>query len=437
MGDTDGNEEYIPFYADNFREVDILILHLGTFSNKKLGRGGKHLYITGVRHLLKRLGEDWERGKYIERVRDQDSRKIVVLSEFGLELADENSLYRTLQPFIVSHSWRLPLIFTGLYLWRQEKASQEEDSNVSEAACFFARATLEIIGRLCEPSKNTVSASQLALTRKDIDELLIALVYQVLAFDDEGLRKTIRELHCKLSSTIVKEKEDRFIDGWLLDRYLRFLDKELKGNEDLDPLRTFFKDMVYRADFAQVTLPIDHLVASCESLIEKTSRNLENFASALYYIDKLAYISKYAESRGLFTSGEECDSRKYRWAYGEGNGIKDLGLFWVVGLVGVFLLREALQTISSRAKPLSEHPLIQIGAFFQEDIKAWANLIVGDIGCTFGINPFTIPDDRKRVPGIKLKSFEGKWISPYSAECFYDAENEQISYRAPKADERS
>lgn len=434
LGDTDGNEEYVPFYVDEFREVDIFILHLGTFSNKKLGRGGKHLYIEGVRRVLKRMGEELERDKYIERARDRDSKKIVVLSEFGLELADEDSLYRKLQPFIESHSWRLPLIFTGLYLRGQGKTSEGEDSNDKEVSRFFARATLGIIGGIYESSKNTISASQQVLTRKDIDELLIALAFQVLAFDSKSLRKTIREVQDNLTSTITRERRERLVDGLTLERYLDFLSGGLKGNRDLDPLRAFFQDLVQKASFGRVPLSTSHLVKSCELLIERISYSLENPATSLYYVDKLPYISKYAESRGLFTSGKERDRRKYRWAYGKGEGITSLSLFWTACLIGVFLLREVLSATSFESKSPEENPLLQIGTFFQKGIEAWANLLVGDIGCTFGINPFTIPDDRERVQGIKLKSVEGKWISPYDAECFYDHENDRISYRIPKAD---
>jgi len=215
---------------------------------------------------------------------------------------------------------------------------------------------------------------------------------------------------------------------------LGFLEKKLVGQTALDLLRAFFQNLV-QTGFAQVPLPADHLVKSrellvesCELLLERMGRNLENFASALYYVDKLAYISKYAESRGI---------KRYRWAYGKGPGIPDLNLFWTAGLIGVFLLHEALRAASLEPQPAKENPLLRIGVFFQKDAGEWANLLVGDIGCTFSIDPFTTPGERERAHGIKLKSVEGAWISPYDAECFYDGDNERISYRSPKADERT
>ena len=415
LGDTDGSSEYVPFYVHDFHEVDILILHLGTFSNKKLGRGGKHLYIEGVRRVLRQMRSKLEETR--------GSGKIVVLSEFGLELADENSLYHKLQPFIESHSWRLPLIFTGLYLQRQSDG--EDLSDDKEGSRFFARATLEILERACKSSPNSISAHQEALTRKEVDELLVALAFQVLAFSSPGLREMVKELQDELADLIGKEKGKRLIDTLPLEKYIRLLDgKELENEIALDPLRKFYQVLVQESCFAQVPLPKDRLIKSCELLIERISRNLEDFTSALWYMDKLSYISKYAESRGI---------REYRWAYGTGTSIKDLSLFWSTCLTGVFVLRETLEVASFEHQPAKENPLLQIAAFFQKDAVPWANLLVGDIGCTFGIDPFTAPDDRRRAKGIRIKSADGDWISPHDAECFYDNRSMRISYRAPQA----
>jgi hypothetical protein len=371
------------------------------------------------------MGEDLKRGDYLSQIKN--GKKLVVLSEFGLELADQLSLYRKLQPFIESHSWRLPLIFTGLYL-RERRGESGGDTSDKKVSRFFARATLEIIGKIYGLPEDGGNRGQQELTKRNMEELLVALAFQVLAFDSEALQRIIRELLDQLSKAIAKEKRKRFVDGLTLNRYVDVLGKEIGGNKDLTSLRTFYQDLVQRANFGRTPLATSHLKLSCDYLIEKMGHVLENRGSLLFYVDKLGYVSKYAESRDLFTSN-------YRWALGNGKGISNLDLFWTTGLVGIFLLRDVLATISLEHEPPQENPLIQIGSFFQKDIDTWANLLVGDIGCTFGLSPFSILDDRKREKGIKLQSAEGQWISPYLAECFYDEENERINYRIPEVKE--
>lgn len=426
LGDTDGNEEYISDYVDNFYKVNILVLHLGTFSDAKLGRGGKHLYVEGVSSVLRRMQEKVKEAR--------ENKKIVVLSEFGLELADEGSLYRKLQPFIESHFWRLPLIFAEIYLKEQQGDSVKKCvSDNKREASFFARATLAILDRIYETLEGIERISQQMLTRKEKDELLVAFGFQVLALENGDFQRTVSELQSELDKLIRKQKEDGILDGLPLKDYLDFLEKNLHNNPNIRPLQEFFKELVQKASFNRGSLSFEHLVKSCEFLLEEISHNLEDVLSVLFYLDKLDYISKYAESRGL-------TEKKYRWAFGKGEGIKDLNFFWTACLIGIFLLRKALQAVSATAakagsstkfKSTEEYLLLQIGDFFRKDAEVWANLLIGDIGCTFGIDPFETSDSKERREGIWLKSAQGEWISPYDAECFYDKDNERISYRPP------
>ena len=77
--------------------------------------------------------------------------------------------------------------------------------------------------------------------------------------------------------------------------------------------------------------------------------------------------------------------------------------------------------------------MIQIGDFFKKDAEPWANLLIGDIGCTFGLDPMSTSEKKECQKGIWLKSHEGDWISPYTAISFYDDENNQICYKTPKS----
>jgi hypothetical protein len=431
LGDTDGNEDYVPAYVRDFREADILILHLGTFSNAKLGRGGKHLYIDGVRRVLARFGEELSR----DAKRTVGDKKVVVLSEFGLELADDDLLYRKLQPFIESHSWRLPLIFTGLYLREQGISSPIMDGEEKDVSRFFARASLAILEKVSQASHGSLVPSQQVPTGNNLDELVVSLAFAVLAFDSEGLRAIVRGLYDKLAARITSTRMDRCLDGLGSQIYLDLVRCELNGKKSLYPLRAFARALVERAAFGRAPIPTGRLVESCDCLIERVGGNLENIGHTLYYVDKLRYIAEYSESRGLFAPGTQRKRRSYRWAYGRGDHITSLGCFWTACLIGVVLLRDDLTTAPQDSRPPGDNPLIEIGSFFRKGTESWANLLVGDIGCTFGLDPFSRPHDEERIQGIRLMSSHGEWISPYAAECFYDQQDERITYRAPQAAE--
>ena len=417
LGDTDAHEDYIGPYVNNFYKVDILVVHLGTFSDAKLGRGGKHLYIEGVKRVLRRMREKVKEAK--------EREKIVVLSEFGLELADEDSFYQKLRPFIESHFWRLPLIFATLYL--KNTGENEHFQTDKEGSRFFARATLASLEKIYEPSEQEGGISQPGLTYKEKEEFLLAFGFQILALYNQRILKIAEHLQTTLTKSIENDRKNKLIDSWSTEEYLTFLRKELPVNSDIAPLRLFFDNLVERANFTQHTLPFERLIECCSLLIRSIGDDLESPIRALYYVDKLTYISKYAESKGI----TQC-----RRVYSNSGGITDLNTFWTTGLIGAFLLREALQkaskeTESSDSEPTEECLLLQIGEFFQEDALPWANLLVGDIGCTFSFDPFKSSDSQEREDGIKLKSAQGDWISPYDARGFYDAESKCINYHTP------
>ena len=97
MGDTDGNEHYVDEYIENFSDVDILILHLGSITSKKFGVGDAHLYLEGVQELLDR----WN----VPNTTPVPKR--ILLSEFGLELGTTNDIANLLSPLLDSHGFSL------------------------------------------------------------------------------------------------------------------------------------------------------------------------------------------------------------------------------------------------------------------------------------------------------------------------------------------
>ena len=415
LGDTDGNDAYIPEYIKEFRNMHILLLHLGTFSNKNLGKGGKHLYPGGVKKVIQGMG--------IGRLGDNE-KTIFVLSEFGLELAGEHRLYCKLKPFIESHFWRLPLILTGLYLQEKKEAEEKKVTINEKVSRFFASGTFAIL--------------ETTPTKEKKDELLLALGFQILECDDKEFPTTVEELKTELD-TFISQKH---ITGGLapfeqteelpsIEQYEHLLKNFLPNKSTIEKLQTFFTVFVQRAKFPQPPLSFDKLLKTCNRLMEEIIHNLEDPFRIIYYQNKLEYISNYADARGL---------TGYNWVLSPDGKIKDWKVFWSACLIGICVLREVLrahlpvdrETVSPKSSVVEENLLVRIGNFFQQKIIEDDKLLVGDIGCTFAIEPFEPPEKIRRMSGIWLKSAENKWISPYDAEFFYDEENDRISYRSPQ-----
>ena len=417
VGDTDGNEAYIPYYVNTFCDSDIMVLHLGTFSDKKLGRGGKHLYISGMANLLQQMKADASK--------KNGGKRIVVLSEFGLELANMATLYRMLQPTIESYSWRLPLLFVRTYL--KQQADPNANTTSTTSACFFARSTLEFLDHIYE-YKYPDSFRSPVITRSILEELLVAFTLQILAFSDNEFRATIKELTLDIAAFISEKKERRFLDRIPLEDYFHKLDQHaLLEDNSLAQLQTFYVDMLGAAVFSHPIPQGERLEKACDILAQMAVRNFETPSNGIFFVQKLGYVGAYAQ---------HCGIEGYQWAYDyqPGKGVK-LDLFWVSCLVGIYLLRSNLSLAPSPPATEDEYPLIQIGRFFQQSAGDWANIIVGDIGCTFGLSPFKINQAGQRVQRIRLKGINQNtqkedWISPYIAESVFEEETSRIIYRS-------
>lgn len=86
MSDTDGLEEYIDYYQSFYNDCQILVPHLGSIH--KFPNGYKHLYLSGLMALLKKLRKD---------------NKMIFLGEFGFELGSDRAFYMGLSEIFPEH----------------------------------------------------------------------------------------------------------------------------------------------------------------------------------------------------------------------------------------------------------------------------------------------------------------------------------------------
>jgi hypothetical protein len=315
-----------------------------------------------------------------------------------LKSVDSDELYRELQHLIGSHPWRSPLIYGGLYI---------RQTGSTAVSVFFARKTLEAIEEVCErgteEDRETLLGSQTAgrvyklgkkpgvkpilaktrlffkrktakrtlelghvvappqdlyapqaaseseelrLTRKRRDELLVAMTFLVLAFDNTALRARIRVAEQRIAGKIRRIRQG-FVDKVPLNDYLVVLGQQFQENEEVvKPLGTFFDELIRNAglektpSFGQRAAKLKECV---ELLIEEAGRRIEKPDRMFSCADSLDSISRYAES--LFDVGGEGGDRffnKYKWAYPRGRSFENLNAFWTACMIGLFAFGQAL-----------------------------------------------------------------------------------------------
>jgi hypothetical protein len=307
----------------------------------------------------------------------------------------ESQLYQELQCFVELHPWRSPLIYAGLYIRQMD---------YPDVSAFFARKTLEAMEEVCgrgieadretllrraakyiyrlvekpgvEPilaairrffqpkttarttksgyvavSPKNLHASQAAkeseelqLTKKRLDQLLVATAFLVFAFDNTALRAGIGVAERGIAGKIRRIRE-RFVDRVPLNDYVAVLEPQFReGNEEaIQPLVTFFDELVRSAGLEKLPSCEQRAVElkECvELLIEEAGRRIEKPDRVFSYADSLGSISQYAE--WLFDLGEARFFDKYKWAYPRGQSFDDLNAFWVACMIGLFAFDQAV-----------------------------------------------------------------------------------------------
>jgi len=387
-GDTDGNPNYIREYAQYFLDSDLLIIHLGTFSNKKFGHGAKHLYPRGVNLLLNKIKE------LSPKPQGKTPRKIAVLSEFGLELGTAEQITNVLRPSIRNLSWRLPLIFA-----MKLKAT----GNDSFQQKMHAEMTLEYLRSIDEFCPKT-----------DLDQVILSFGLSVISTDTgAAMRKELARFTKVVDEQLTKTQRR----AW----ELRFSFN--KGNELL------------RLDFSDLAARVGKLISALsEGMKEKSNTEYNKVKDTCellkhHLLNMIAKphlslviqpvwesIFRYASSLRLF------DIPEANWFHDKIRFRKDCIL--PAALCGLLLLyRNCNMGRSpdsvSTALSDSDNSLLEIGQIFQETHKDWCKILIGDTA-----SRFTFDSSGNALTLTKL----GEWVSPWAVEMRYDHNAKRIIY---------
>ena len=410
LGDTDGHEKYLDEYMEQFAEVDLLVLHLGTFNDDKYGQGDKHLYIKGTRSLLECFKAHYSRVR-LER------KKVVVLSEFGLELGTYKQILEQLSPYVEISSWRLPLIFAKHYVEREQR-DYKTHLDVFAGMCFslFERSVGEgppnmerhLVG-VVAGIVNYFMGGQVNEKRNFSADVVTRIEHMQndLGFlGEEDFATVLR----KADQTLLEDL-DSFFDGLL--RHIVFSRKKTGKSAEQD--RRGGEAVKTMASFAT-------------QLLIYTAQHLKRELHKFIYMPLLGRQERFERSLGLV--GQQ--QRPYWWRGDRFNYKHFLG----AAVIGCLRLLERSQGFDANLVSIAPedfeedtpgNTLVQIGQLFQKGNEDWCVLLTGDMG-----TKFRLCKDAKRIEiGVTQpdQASEECWKDPVNVEMFYNSEAARILYR--------
>jgi ribonuclease BN (tRNA processing enzyme) len=406
VGDTDGSAEYVPRYVRDFKSVDGLVLHLGTFKRTSSGEGGKHLYVDGLAHLLREMGVA-VRGEALAHDLPADCRRLVLLSEFGLELAQHEQLYEQLWPTMRSLAWR------ALFIYAKLRGSGSGGLAEKVAESFFARGTLETIAQVADRPARTRAA------RRSSEEWLAALGITVRDVEDSSDQQ-LPALVAAVGRLKAEARSAKFADGATLESYVVQIEKTAPAL--LGRVRELWRSLVSEAGTQFGYLDVGAIRDGAERLWEEAVHATENLDTWATYREVEEYVAGYARGHGLAKEWRDVSNPDVPMTRR------------VESLVGVHALREVLREEQCRepaGRPAASSNLLQVGQLFQELCTDWAHLLVADVGLSLGICPI-VPAPRSgytRKRGTWLRTTAGEWIDPRAAEAVHDLRAGSITYR--------
>lgn len=192
LGDTDGDPEYLEKYLGYIKDVEIAILHLGSYSNRGYGKGDKHLYkrglidifncincVRGGKIILKegKIKECIDKGIISLTATDSVHRttnsqlckmhkeegffenlKLVLVSELGLEMAPIKDLSRSFDLFDWSSGLYPLLLFSKYYSINMHDKSNREGE--------IDRLILDILGAKSVQALKEINSKQQSITNR-------------------------------------------------------------------------------------------------------------------------------------------------------------------------------------------------------------------------------------------------------------------------------
>jgi hypothetical protein len=236
----------------------------------------------------------------------------------------------------------------------------------------------------------------------------------ILLQKDDEFYKDIKHLSGILSKKVQKSHDEKYIDNIPLKAYFYEVNKVFKEKSSRSKLVEYFTLLLNVANFYLKPINLTELQEVNNHLITIMRENFADTFSVLYYLDIINYVIQFIEEKEIFCR-KEVDTIIKFFDMNDENEIESLKKLWLVGIYCTSLFNETISQFDEKLlvrKRNYETNLIDISSFFEQNVPNGSNLILGDIGLTFGINPMSIIDTSERLTGIFILTDQGKWVSP-------------------------
>lgn len=382
-GDTDGNSAYIKEYARNYADSDLLIAHLGTFSNTKYGRGGKHLYPIGVDLLLDEIK--------ITCAQDQGNmpKRTLVLSEFGLELGTQDQIGETLRPSINSLSWRLPLILAVKL--RKSESFQRHMYSMMTAAYLCSAAEC---------------------TKRNLDQVLLSMGVSALSVMNPDTKGDLLLFTSTIDQKLTQYHGKEGLVALSIDKGREIL------RENFKPLASEAQKLT--KSISEMSHPENGLLkASCVFLVDHLLSMIAKRHLALIVQPTWESVLEY--SRALKLS----DAIEASWGIDIGFSKSPVLPAALCSLLALYedcsQSQSHMITIQNSTPENDENLLMEISRMFQQTHGNWCKIMIGEMGSRFSF-------DNQGQALVLTKG--GAWVPLWNSVMAYDKETKTIFYES-------
>lgn len=451
LGDSDGNEGYHETYMNYAKNAHILILHLGSYSNKQFGRGNKHLYKTGLLNIMNcincingadipiregkieycdrksiELGnpKDWckfHKQKYFKNL------NAVIIDEMGLEMAPVPELLYAFGDF----KW-LTRLYPLLILCKifdkndgyVERLHSDTD-NIDIKKCDKIKGLSILVGTRAFMELRTISTSQIKIkSTSEIYNFSLYLALALFKFNSLSINcllDTFCEINC--------ENYDQIIDSHKFDEDFEIKIKNLSNYTSIIEIENymykFLKYFINNIYFYDTMDKGEFKIKSLEC-ISKFSEKIREMLllykdneseNKLHNIANFEEFTIFIESIALFGKNETTLEDIYK-KYEEGYDFSKV-IYLLAYLIDRCCERLSKDLDGFTLCDKTNHEEVMLGI-----LNAYSDSITGNNRIKYFLSDNGIEID---IPKMKIKSaFQSNWLNISESKQEFDKDGHLI-----------
>ena len=240
LGDTDGRPEYQERYLHFCEDANIVMCNIGSYSDEGYGTGYGHLLKSGAQTLISNLF------KRVIYKRNENELAMVLLTEFGFEMASIGEITTGLLSFGKANKYRMILLLAS---------SIRHNGPDSEKAVFAG-----LLHRIMVDALNEINVADVADACFHFGMFLLFLM--------KAQRQT------ELTQASLEELVDQcFADVWLekdIEEYLKFKNlEEIRKRTSQEALCNVLHILVRASVEQKCTNPFETILLFCRKMFDR------------------------------------------------------------------------------------------------------------------------------------------------------------------------